>query len=87
MPNCNFMEITLRHGCSPVNLLHISRTPLKNTSFWTAASVCMMEIFVKIVKDVLLRLRQFLATEKNAENAFYFTIKALLLLKIFKFLP
>ena len=81
MPNCNFMEITLRHGCSPVNL------PLKNTSFWTAASVCMMEIFVKIVKDVLLRLRQFLATEKNAENAFYFTIKALLLLKIFKFLP
>ena len=25
MPNCdfNFIEITLRHGCSPVNLLHI----------------------------------------------------------------
>ena len=29
----NFIEITLRHGCSPVNLLHIFRTPfLKNTS-------------------------------------------------------
>ena len=29
----NFIEITLRHGCSPVNLLHISNTPfLKNTS-------------------------------------------------------
>ena len=28
----NFIEITLRHGCSPVNLLHIFRTPfLKNT--------------------------------------------------------
>ena len=29
----NFIEISLRHGCSPVNLLHIFRTPfLKNTS-------------------------------------------------------
>ena len=38
-PKCdlqsNFIEITLRHGCSPVNLLHIFRTPfLKNTSEW-----------------------------------------------------
>ena len=30
---CSFIEIGLRHGCSPVNLLHIFRTPfLKNTS-------------------------------------------------------
>ena len=29
----NFIEITLRHGCSPVNLLHIFRIPFsKNTS-------------------------------------------------------
>ena len=29
----NYIEITLRHGCSPVNLLHLFRTPfLKNTS-------------------------------------------------------
>ena len=29
---CNFIEIVLRHGCSPVNLLHIfRRTFLKNT--------------------------------------------------------
>ena len=29
----NFIEITLRDGCSPVNLLHIFRIPfLKNTS-------------------------------------------------------
>ena len=40
MPKCgfneitsNFIEIALRHGCSPVNLLHIFRTPFtKNTS-------------------------------------------------------
>ena len=24
---CNFIEITHRHGCSPINLLHIFRTP------------------------------------------------------------
>ena len=29
----NFSEIALRHGCSPVNLLHIFRIPFpKNTS-------------------------------------------------------
>ena len=32
---CNFIEIALRHWCSPVNLLHIFRTPFpKNTSGW-----------------------------------------------------
>ena len=31
----NFIEITFRHGCSPLNLLHNFRTPfLKNTSGW-----------------------------------------------------
>ena len=29
---CNFIEVTFRNGCSPVNLLHIFRTTLsKNT--------------------------------------------------------
>ena len=33
---CNFIEITLRHGCSPVNLLHIFRTsfPKKTSVLW-----------------------------------------------------
>ena len=32
---CSFIEITLRHECSPVNLLHIFGTPFtKNTSGW-----------------------------------------------------
>ena len=31
----NFIGITLQHGCSPVNLLHIFGTPFtKNTSGW-----------------------------------------------------
>ena len=30
---CNVIEIALRHGCSPVNLLHVVRTPFpKNSS-------------------------------------------------------
>ena len=30
---CNFIEIVLRHGCSPANLLHVFRTTFpKNTS-------------------------------------------------------
>ena len=28
-----FIEITLRYGCSPVNLLYISRTPFPNNTF------------------------------------------------------
>ena len=36
--NCccsNFIEFALRHGCSPVNLLHIFRTPFpRSTSGW-----------------------------------------------------
>ena len=40
-------------------------------------------------KDVLSGLKQFLATEsplKVMKNAFYFTLKALFVLKIYKFL-
>ena len=33
IPMLSFTEIALRHGCSPLNLLHIFRTPFfKNTS-------------------------------------------------------
>ena len=34
----NFIEITLRHGCSPVNLLHIFRTHFTKNTSWTAVS-------------------------------------------------
>ena len=42
-----------------------------------------------VIKGVLSGLRQFLATEnplKMIKNTFYFTIEALFVLKIFKFL-
>ena len=38
----NFIEIALRHGCSPVNLLHIFRTPFQqNISEWLLLRVWM----------------------------------------------
>ena len=30
----NFIEITLRHGCSPVNLLQVFRTPFPKNTSW-----------------------------------------------------
>ena len=35
--SCNFIEIVFRHGCSPVNSLHIFRTPFPRNT-WRAAS-------------------------------------------------
>ena len=50
---CNFIEITLRHGCSLVNLLHIFRTLFsRNTSGWLllkafSAQHCLVSTFEK----------------------------------------
>ena len=42
----NFIEIALRHGCSPVNLRHIFRTHFpRNTSGWV-----LLEILMKLLK-------------------------------------
>ena len=43
----NFIEITLPHGCSPVNLLHIFRTPFtKNTSGWLLLTIFSLIVLV-----------------------------------------
>ena len=60
----------------------------------TAGYINEMHLFVasyefRNVRGALSDLRQFLATEsilKMKENSFYFTLKALFVLKIFKFL-
>ena len=40
----NSIEITLRHGCSPLNLLHFFRTPfIKNTSGWLLCTYTLLE--------------------------------------------
>ena len=46
---CNFIEIALQHGCSPVNLLHICRTPFpKNTSGWLLLKTVCCKILSKL---------------------------------------
>ena len=46
----NFIEITLWYGCSPVNLLHIFRTPFSQEHLWRAASANCI-IFIKSMTD------------------------------------
>ena len=46
----NFVEVTLRHRCSPVNLMHVFRTPFSTnfieTTLWRGCSpVNLMHIF------------------------------------------
>ena len=49
---CNFIEITLWHGCSPVHLLHIFRTPFtKDTSGLLLLSLCMFCLVSKSNKE------------------------------------
>ena len=65
---CNFIEIALRHGCSPVNLLHIFRTSfLKNTSqglflSGTGVFLWICDFFKNIffIEYALLKLSYFL---------------------------
>ena len=52
---CNVIEITLWHGCSAVNLLHIFRTPLlKDTSGWLFLEIVKQRPF-RVFWDELLR--------------------------------
>ena len=43
----NFFEITLRHGCFPVNLLHIFRTPLLKNTSWRLLHCVQFTFFVQ----------------------------------------
>ena len=63
----NFIKIALRHGHSPVNLLHTFRILFtKNTSLWVAASVIfrMKYLFINLLKsrssDILPNVKQSL---------------------------
>ena len=40
----NFAEITLRHGCSPVNLLHVFRAPFSQEHLWVTAFASWMNV-------------------------------------------
>ena len=70
MAKCyNFIEITIRDGCSPLNLLHIFRTPFpKNTSGGMLLKV------IKRVLNTFLNLIQIVSNcSGNVENSPKFT--------------
>ena len=33
MPECDFNKVALQHGCSPVNLLHVFKTPFPENTY------------------------------------------------------
>ena len=65
---CNFIEITLRHGCCPVNLLYIFKIPFaKNTSGWLLLSVLIFRVLWE-KKVLLLRLRRVKINVNSTRN-------------------
>ena len=64
----NFTEIALRHGCSPVNLLHIFRTTfLKNTSGWLLLKATIVKIDFTL-NLAIARLGSNFSTSLTNEN-------------------
>ena len=77
----NFIEITFRHGCSPVSLLHIFRTPFTKKlrtpldgCFWLSYLV------VRVIGDSLLFLS---ILEKNQKYLFTNLFTSILPMKLF----
>ena len=67
MLQSNFIEITLRHGCSPANLLHIFRAPFSNN---TSGRLLMISIVVGVLtdKDPLIFFENLIHTEVPCER-------------------
>ena len=54
---CNFIEITLRYGCSLVNLQHIFRTLLyRNNSRGLLLKLCTTEVFLGACQTLSMKL-------------------------------
>ena len=85
MPKCNFgnfIEITLRYGYSPVNLLHIFRTHFpKNPSGWVPlilsglSSCTIIEASKRKAKESIFRLRKLNERQKIFINIFMTFLK------------
>ena len=75
---CNFIEIALRHGCSPVNLLYIFRTPFpRNISGWLLLEyVCIRSVALNL--ELLPNLLRF-CTEIYLAIIYYFFMILLIL--------
>ena len=64
MPKCDFNKVAFWHGPSPVNLLHIFRTPFpKNTSGRLLLSVLLFSVKFAFIYKFLLA--SILITKEN----------------------
>ena len=69
--NGNFIEITLRHGCSPVNLQHLFKKPfLKNTSGWMLLDMQSLRKLISNLGNIFWRNR-IQACSSNIECLFF----------------
>ena len=58
---CNFIQIALQYGCSPVDFLHIFGTPFsKITSGWLLLKKSILKNFAKFTGKLLWRLQLYL---------------------------
>ena len=68
----SFIEIALRHGWSPVNLLHIFRSPFpKNTSGWLLLDYS----FFKIIKTSIFHTHRHLSSINSLSKLMILTGK------------
>ena len=61
---CNFIEIILRHECSPVNLLHIFRIPFPKNTF----GGMLLDFYVKVKSQT--KLGRQMDTDRETHNTF-----------------
>ena len=85
---CSFIEITLCHGCSPVNLLHIFRAPFPKNTF---GRLILYFIPQNLFKDIcqaifiktILRLSLVTSDFAYAQKTYFSKIVSIILLLIF----
>ena len=82
----NFIEIALQHGGSPVNLLHIFRTPfLKNTSGWLLLDLYGCCCFITLSQISCSKIYPFSYTKSKTVNNFIVDITFLNFFYAFRF--
>ena len=68
----NFIEITLRHGCSPLNLLHIFRIPFYRKTygglFLQAPNDNVQELFILLSQFVAIPSKPFMSQFLREHN-------------------
>ena len=77
---CNFTKIALWHGCSPVNLLHIFRTPFPKNNFGG-----LLLLSHDLLIPILNAYRSILAALRLIQN--YFSNRKQRTKHIFRFQP